>query len=326
MLFDRELVVTTDTVFLRALVKGAVSLFRLQYEKGEPHYFIQKGDEVPVELIYRTTRLENKQQVGFTKVPVYKGMLTVKLADCAEVSKKINGVEFSKNALTHIIQDYNKCIDGNEGEYLAKEEKSGFALAAIGGITYNFLKIKGDADETVNSADLNEIGYTAGASFQFTFPRNHGRYSLLAEVMYKPLKIKGTYKEVNPADKEVYVLTTANYDMDYAGLNILGRVMFGTPSKIRPYINAGLGNNLMLANNSHQLREVHIYSNVTTYENQMSNVRKFEESLILGVGAESKRFASEIRYERGSGFSPVGEIKTIRNAVALKLSYNLFQE
>ena len=326
MLFNRDLVVATDTVFLRALVKGAVSLFHLQYEKGEPHYFIQKGDEVPVELVYRTTRLENKQQVGFTKVPVYKGMLTVKLADCDEVSKKINGVEFSRGALTRIIQDYNKCMNGNEGDYLAKEENTKFTLAAVGGITYNFIKIKGDADEKVYGTGLNGIGYTAGASFQLTFPRNHGRYSLLTEVMYKPLRVKGaTYKEVHPSDEEVYVLTRADYNMDYVGLNILGRYMFGNPSKIRTYINAGLGNNLLLANNSSHVREVHIYSVVSTYENQL-NVRKFEESLILGVGAESKRFSSEIRYERGSGFSPVGEIKTFRSAISLKFGYTLFRE
>lgn len=322
ILLNPQPVIVKDTVFLRALVKGAVSLYHLEYTKGEEHYFIQKGDEVPVELIYRTTKLVDGGRVGVTHLPIYKGMLVVKLTDCPEVANKINGVSFKKSALMGIVADYNKCLGGSDSDYQSKEEPIKVKFVLVGGPAYTYLKIKGDSDRNITQTDLNGIGYTFGVSFQATLPRNRGRYAFLAELMYKPLNVSGTYKEVNYASDDVHVTSTSNYAITYAGLNVMGRYRF-LDKGIMPYINAGLGNNLIVRNKSTQTRVVSIYGSETTYQGNLSDIRKFEESFIVGLGAEWNKLQGECRFERGSGFSPHPGVKTLNHNVSLRLGYIL---
>lgn len=321
ILFARPAEIVKDTVFLRALVKGSVSLYHLQYSKGEEHYFIQKGNEIPVQLVYRIARVENGTSTGVTNVPVYKGMLTVKLSDCQEVSKKINGVGFKQSELRKIVEEYNLCTSGVKGEYYATEEKAKGNFSIIGGLTNYFIYVR-DPWDSKNSMDETSVGYTLGAAYQITFPRNHGRYSLLAEAMYKPIHASFTHKEVHKSSSEVYTITSTKYDVDFASLNLIAKYRFGS-STIRPFLNLGLGNNFVLSNRSQQNRVVTIFSIDSVYENDLKNKRKFEESLMVGFGAEAKKISTEFRYEAGRGISEKGGLVNRTSSLSFRLGYLL---
>ncbi|GAB3196557.1 hypothetical protein GCM10027293_09290 [Pontibacter aydingkolensis] len=324
VLLGSQPVVVRDTVFLRAIVKGNVSLFYLNDQDSQEHFFIKKGEEAPVELIYRTVPQQNGDRVGYMQVAIYKGMLTAKLTDCPEVAGKIPGVSFKLTSLKTIIENYNHCVSGTKGDFQAAEEKMTFRLAGSGGLTYTSLAIKNDPDKSISGKDYNGVSYTFGVSLISTFPRRKGRSSLLTEIMYKPLKASGTGKEVNSFSEEVYKTTTTTFDMAYVGVNILGRYIVAD-TKLRPYIMAGMGHNLLVSNKSRQVIYNRFYDEETTTEKKMNtdDLRKYEQSLQVGIGAEIKNILAELRFENGNGFSPVSGIKTINNSLSFRVGYML---
>ncbi|MDO6391241.1 hypothetical protein Q4E40_13965 [Pontibacter sp. BT731] len=323
-IYDSQSSMVRDTVFLRVLVKGRVSLYTLNEPDAQERIYMQKDGEPPVELVYRSIMKRSAGKSGLVKLPVYRGMLTAKMTDCQDLANKISKVAFKPSALKRLVQDYNMCASGTEGDYVAAEEKVNFSVYALGGVSYTSLNINGHPSRALNEPEFTGMGYTLGTSFIATLPRSHGKYALIGELLYKAYRNEGTFKHVNPHTEEVYTEYTTTFDMSQLAINVMGRYRLLDKS-IRPYISLGVGNSFIIHDNSHQ--EVYSPSYPTGNReggNPMANVmRKHEQVLLLGIGGEWKRVQTEVRLENGNGFSAAKGVKTANNSVTLRLGYKI---
>ncbi|PKV75073.1 outer membrane beta-barrel protein [Pontibacter ramchanderi] len=316
-------IITRDTVFLRALVKGNTSLYYLKDEHALEHFYIQKGEEVPVELINRIVKQMKGGKTGYATLPIYKGMLQAKLVDCPEVSEKADRIALKQSALKSIVESYNQCMDGTQSEYTAAEEKIKLNIFALGGILQHTLDIEGTSDDALNETDFKGLNYSIGTSFIATFPRGRGKFALLAEAMYKSYEVEGTYiKRYNNAG-DIYTDTKTNFDMAYVGLNTMLRYRL-IDTAIKPYISLGMGNNFMVSHESNQVILNYTSSSESRRERKpMADVRKHEQSLLLGFGVEVKRLSAELRLENGNGFSPYSGVASKNHTLGLQVGYLL---
>ncbi|WP_139337751.1 outer membrane beta-barrel protein [Pontibacter indicus] len=323
-IYDSQSRIVRDTVFLRVLVKGKVSLYTLNEPDAQERIYVQKEGEAPVELVYRSVLKRSGGKSGIVKLPVYRGMLNTKMTDCQDLANKVNQVAFKPSALKNLVQDYNMCASGVEGNYVATEEKVKFNIYTLGGVSYTFLNINGHPNRALNEPKFTGMSYSLGASLLATLPRRHGRYALVGELLYKSYQTEGTFRHINQQTEQVYTKYTTTFQMNQVAINVLGRYRFLDRS-IRPYVSLGVGNNFLLSDNSHQ--EVYSPSYPTENrkrDNPMANImRKHEQTLLLGIGGEWKRLQAEIRLEKGNGFSAAEGVKTANNAVAIRLGYRM---
>ncbi|WP_018477534.1 outer membrane beta-barrel protein [Pontibacter roseus] len=322
--YDSQFSIVRDTVFLRALVKGKVSLYTLNEPDAQERIYIQKEGETPVELVYRAIMKSERGKSGLVKLPVYRGMLTAKMTDCPDLSNKISRVAFKPSALKSLVQDYNKCASGTEGDYVAAEEKLAFNVYALGGVSYTSLDINGHPNKALTEPEFTGMGYTFGTSFMATLPRSHGKYALIGELLYKAYQTEGTFQHVNPLTEQVYTEYTTTFEMSQLAINLLGRYRF-LDRGIRPYVSLGFGNNFVLNDNSKQKVYTPSYTTDKNKDgNPMGNAtRKHEQALLLGIGGEWKRLQAEVRLENGNGFSAAKGVKTVNNSVGVRLGYRI---
>ena len=316
-------IIERDTVFLRAIVKGAVSLYYLRDNDAKEHYFFSKGKKDPVELIYRTVRFNVEGKTGYSKLPIYKGILSTELADCPNVSGKIEQVGYNLRSLRELITDYNQCVNGSKGDYIASEEGIKWQFAAIAGLSYGTLAITAKDKEALSEPTFKGANYTYGVSVLAILPRGRGKWGIQNEVMYKPLQFEGTHeKQGNSVSQNIHTRTKTTFDMAFVGLNTLVRYNI-LNSKVKPYVVVGVANNFLISDNSIQEEYTKFYSTETnTVKKPFESVRKHEQALILGAGATISKFAAEFRIESGNGFSAYRGISTIKNTALFQLSYN----
>ncbi|MCP2044204.1 PorT family protein [Pontibacter sp. HSC-36F09] len=323
-IYDSQSSIVRDTVFLRALVKGRMSLYTLNEPDAQERIYIQKEGEAPVELVYRSIIKRAGGKSGLVKLPVYRGMLTARMTDCQDLINKISKVAFKPSALKSLVQDYNMCASGNEGDYVAAEEKIKFNVYALGSVSYTSLNIHGHPNKALSETDFTGMGYTFGSSFVATLPRSRGKYALIGELLYKAYRTEGTFQHVNTHTEQVYTEYTTTFEMSQMAINVLGRYRL-LDKGIQPYINLGISNSFILNDKSRQLVYTPSSSTGNNKEgNPMaSSIRKHEQALLLGIGGEWKNVQTEIRLETGNGFSATEGVKTVNNTVTVLLGYKI---
>lgn len=315
--------ITRDTVLLRAIVKGVTNLYYLKDENAKEHYYISKGDDVPVELINRIARHKDETITGYVTLPIYRNTLSTYLTGCQKVSDQLETVSFKLKVLKNLVTEYNQCVSTKDGEYLATEEKIKWEIGGIVGVTYTALSIQSTDHKPLTEPAFSNAGYTIGASVTAILPRSRGKWAIKNEVMYKPLKFDGTYEEGVNDDRGIYTKVTTNFDMGYVGINSLVRYRL-LDAGVKPYLIGGIANNFMMIDNNNQVVYRRFYATENTKEQKpIESIRKHEQALIVGVGFSLHKLAGEIRLERGNGFSPIANMKTSKNTTTLQLSYTL---
>jgi hypothetical protein len=320
-----EALIVSDTVFLRVLVKGTVSLYHLKDEAAKDHFFIKKGVEKPVELIYQKIKVVTDSRVVLSQSPIYRGMLSVILTDCPEVSDKISKLAFNTGSLKKIVMDYNQCVSGSKGNYIANDEKIKFNMIALGGIAYNNLKINSNSNSTKLEGDYTKkINYTFGASLLATLPRGRQKWALQVDLMYKPYSVSNLYEE-GVKSGSVYTSAFTTFDLKYLGVNTAVRYTFLSDMPVKPYVSVGVANNFIVSDNSNQVYYRNYYSSETNEERHpiQDGLRKHEQSIIVGFGVESKKILAQIKFEKGNGFSPFMFMRTSSSNVSLQIGYIL---
>jgi hypothetical protein len=108
----------SDDVFLEALVKGHVSLFRF----GEI-YFIEKADSAFFELSDELEVVMVEGQRQEQKSRNYTRMLSLLMNDCPEASKKAPTVPLKEKHLVGLVQVYNRCRGAESELFRVKVKK-----------------------------------------------------------------------------------------------------------------------------------------------------------------------------------------------------------
>ncbi|RIJ41509.1 porin family protein [Pontibacter oryzae] len=321
MELNQPAVIVRDTVMLRLLVSGTANLYELRDKEGKLHYYIQKGEEEPAELMFRKIKTEvNGKKVIATLEP-YKGLLQVYLSDCGITERMINGTSFKAESFASVINAYNTCKEPAKQEYMAKEEKVRWyfgATAGYGLASYTIYN-KGMYDELAGS-EFSSLNPNAAVLVNMVLPRGHGRWGISSELGYKRYKMSGSYAEFKSSSSSSEYQT--EFNLQYAAFNTQVVYTFKGNSWLRPFVSAGLALNMLVADNSLQTSTRRQYGVERSYENPpLAEMRKLEQSLLLGGGVNYSKLILSARYERGNGFSPYNGLKVVKTATTMQLAY-----
>ncbi|MCJ8163720.1 PorT family protein [Pontibacter sp. E15-1] len=321
MAVNQPAVILRDTVLLRLLVSGPANLYELNDKGGKRHFYIQKGNEEPKELMYRKVKKEVDGKRMVATQELYKGLLLVYLSDCGVTERSVHSTSFKAEALTKIINKYNSCVEPNQEEYVAKEEKTRLRFgvtAGLGVATYTAHN-EGDYNELVGS-NFSSMNPNAGLIIDMVLPRGYGRWGVSSELAYKTYKMSGDYSEKSSSSSYLDYKTT--FDLQYAALNMQVVYTMKGDSKLRPFLSAGLAMNFLVGDKSNQTSTRSQYGIVREYENPpLEEMRKLEQAILLGAGINYSQFVVSARYERGNGFSPYIGLNVIKSASTVQLSY-----
>jgi hypothetical protein len=302
-----------DTIFIRTLLKGVLSLYTHTDKKGRLHFFVEKEGFPVVELVnqeYLIDQPKNYTSMTWSQLirtnKVYRKQLQEMLADCDNVNQQIKNTSYTERSLLKIFNNYYKCTH-RQATYEHRKEGPKFEIGVMAGVSASSLRAISSYGTRNYGTSINPM---AGLSFNFIFPRNRGAWSLYGDVLWRQF---GFTKDVATLTDTV----PSKLSSSYLKFDLLLRYTLPTKSqKIRPFINVGWANNLELYSDQNIFR----YSTGTGYKYE---TRKHERGLLAGIGLRSTKLQCEIRYERGNGMSPlVGMSSQVHNWYLL-LSYQL---
>jgi hypothetical protein len=283
---------TSETVFLKLLVSGKYSLYTLRNESRD-YYFIQKPDDVPVELVYRL-KMKNRL-LGEDKT--YQSQLAALAENEAKPSPFVENA-YSLNYEANELMKYVQRINGNNTTAANDRSEKLYVNfeAGAGVIVPNFIA-KGEAivapintisAETV-VAPVISAGLVLSRNPQFSYSRFLINFSLVS------FAVKGQSATINTPGINYYeqynfrvsqfntglgmvqLLKSARKMKVYAGGLVNGGFMLSTPGDTK-LINTSDGS---------------IYATYTKYP----ALRKIGVSAILSVGIIDGRFRSELFYQ-----------------------------
>jgi hypothetical protein len=265
-----------DTVFLRLIVKGRVSLYYSFDENFRSHFIIEKN-EILEELKIEKKKV-NFPKEGIINLEYFKAQLNEYLSDCLSKKFSISNVRYSEESLTSLISNYNRCF-ATEDIYVRRTEKIKTALSLNAGVNYSKLTINGPA---YSSADRNykpDLTPYAGMSFDVIFPRNRNSWSINNDLIYRYYSIEDLFKA-----NQVKLLTTLRY-------------RFPSPGSARFFLGGGFTNAIALQAQSFP-------------ESTTKDFRKHEQGYTFETGIKAKKLSYMLRYEKTNGFSPYSYTNT----------------
>jgi len=309
-----------DTVFLRVVNKGAASLLYLKDENGKEHFYIQKQQETPIELKFNKYVKEEDGKKVIATSEIYKGQLFTYFADCPNLKKSISGLEYKFDNLQSVFELYNQCQGEGKQDYKAKSQKIIYQFGLIVGVSKASLKFEGSNHSALtNSTFKSPINMALGITLNLVFPRSHQRWMIYNELLCKPYTAKADYTEKR--SDENYQTSQTTFKMNYIGLGNMIRYNL-TIGKIRPFINAGLANNISL----NEVNKQETYSRLYTSERRtigegIDDLRKYEQALLFGAGVSNQRTSAEVRLELGNGISNFVNLSSQKKMVNFIIGY-----
>jgi len=291
-----------ETLFVKALVLGPKNLFFVKDNKGKEHFFFKENNQF-VTLEYKKYLKKDKKDGTETiaKNERYKGQLLLYLEECPQLKAQIYRAPYKLNPLKKIIEGYYDCQNTNTS-YTERPEGARYEFGAVGGISIAAANFSGDGFDHLSENDFSgSLKPSLGMFFDILFPRNHHRLSLYNELLYSSYLFD--VSTMDQSNEDSYVKQNIKIGYDYLKLNNMIRYRFPL-NTIQLFINGGISNSLLISETNEFHEEKKYYSNFYTKdENAINETRKYEQSWIVGAGAQYEKCGIEYRYERSNGMS-----------------------
>ncbi len=156
----KELKVVQDTIFLRSLEIGYLSLYEHQDDQFTFHYFIVKDGEWEELLYHKYTSGKIIKQVQN-----YKGQLLSKMEDCPSVQSDLRSLDFNIDKIRSIVNKYNTCSDKGFVTYSDQTKKGKAEFGILAGVGFSQLATRMDGERF----DF-DFGITPRVGLAATFP------------------------------------------------------------------------------------------------------------------------------------------------------------
>jgi opacity protein-like surface antigen len=313
---DSRRVYQEDTVFLSRIISGVYNLYEYTDKNDRKHYIFDGQDKPAEDLQMLRKSYESSEGIkGIQELPYFRQQLYVLFQQCEEVAKRTSKLSYRKNDLLDIFVRYNNCRNPGETISVKKKEKTKVGLGLMAGISANSYNIKGLYN--VEGTYSNSINPLFGVAVSLPFARSREQFSLNGELFYKAIKTS-TIVVGRPG----YYRYEPEFQFSYVQLNIMARYSY--PSKlIRPYITGGMGNALAISVKN-QVKMTTAEGREPTYKTAIDGPRVYEQSLLLGLGVNTKVWEGEVRYTSSNGFSPFPALSTRVNSWQFIVRYMLF--
>lgn len=297
----------------RLIVRGAISLFYLKDEKSKVHYLVKTPDGSITELIVRRELMRKDGRFYVNNRDHYKGQIRVMTyPGCPDLEPRINKLSYSEKSLGEFIYKYNVCMNPDDVEAVSVRKKSKNNVLVkgylIGGMSMNRVHllpvVKTHMIGSFYAGSTNlypemKLGfsphYTAGLGGQFILPGGHQNWSLLGEVLYKPMRL--TEETVDYFGEEFNL----DYRLNYVRFLGMTRREFGQ-QKLRTFVQFGFGLGLL---DSHS----------ADVEKLFRGFQEHEEIALTGFGGRIEDVEVEFRAEVSRGVE--NEMDAISNVTSL---------
>jgi len=287
-------------VFLEVIVRGLVSLY-----KFENTFFIEKNNtglqQLPIEI--KEILVAGKRVRTNTNKHVRT--LNMLLFDCAELREKVQKAKLNENALSNLIEDYNRCKGELSITFKAKKPWTKAILGVTGGV--NVSRLNFDAFPGYEHlAGVFEISKSPiiGISFDFLSPRLSERISFHGDVLYLSSKYYNNSLFNTPTIIRNYVT------IELQQLKVPIGIRYTFPKRnFTPYFKIGISSTIHLNSSSNWIQEVELNNVVDTYINDAPAITENQLGLFWGgfgilksIHSKINAFA-ELRYEQTKGIS-----------------------
>jgi hypothetical protein len=280
-----------DTVFMRLLVKGKISLYYLIDESSRPHYIVEKNNQIN-ELRIERKRVSYPKE-GIVNLDFFRSQLNEYFSDCQSGKFSVSDAKYTESSLKPLVIKYNECFS-SEGSYIKTTEKITTSISIIAGVNYSKLTVNGDSYSSGDKNYKPDFSPFAGISFDFILPRNRKSLSFNNELIYRYYTIDEMMKTSQ------LKLTTAL------------RYRFPSSSNNRFFLGAGFTNALTLSTQS-----------LLAGGYSGREFRKYEQGLAFETGVLTKRWTYLLRVERTNGFSPYSATNTKFTLLYAGIAYKL---
>ena len=317
-----DLILTTEDVFLQTMFKGEKSLFHFKNEV-KSLFYIRQGTEYVL--------LKHKKYISWTdEKPVlkeykeYVSQLSQYLKDCPTIPRTISVTEYKLKDLEKLFSTYYKCTD-TENQFQRTSEKGFVKFGVLAGVTMTTLNFSAN---TVNflylsNADFtNSVQPTLGVSFEFFFPRNFYRMSLVNELTFSRYDIDG-FREVRFSSTD-FVVDSTNFKFSYINLNPLLRYRILSKNNLDFFVEVGISAGLRISHSTNRLIIFRSLTGTTTgrVESEAITDSTFYETGVMGgVGLRSGKISGQVRYQIRTGLSPFRKLGATSRQFSLVLGY-----
>jgi hypothetical protein len=270
-----------DTLFLKLLVKGKVSLYQYTDKTNKIHYFFQEGDREAKELL----RFKYRKLSDLIVINLYRQQLKERLTGCAADYSRLG---FNESELKKAILTYNQCV-GSPSAFVQKNVR----LKGIPYFMVGILSSKGTysgAPENINLTSAAKPVYTVGLEIAPTRSGKH--FSGGFEVVLKDYRLTGKSFVVSSTYSK-----TANYFYLSTDMNLFVKYTFNM--KIRPYLKAGVMEGL----NSERKNGTY-YTASGNYVGPLDTFSRLTAGYFAGIGLSYHQLFAEFRYESTTIGSP----------------------
>jgi hypothetical protein len=302
ILINHALYQVPEVVFLEVLVRGIVSLYRL-----DKKFFIEKNDGELQQLLNQHKEVVVNGVKHIKETNEFVGTLTIALFDCPELRAKIQKTKLAEKGLTKLIDDYNRCTGSPGIAFKAKKPWTKGMIGVTGG--FNSSRLLFTSNGVTGYEHLNDDFEVSnapliGVSFDILSPRLSERFSFHGDIFY----VKSTYYGYNLIEN--LSSTQRNYvTIDLQQLNVpLGFRYTFPEKKVTPYLNAGITGILHLSSGSTWVQELETNNVVLTYRDEALPMKNYQLGLWGGIGVlksinRKLNGFIEFRYERTNGIS-----------------------
>ena len=301
LLSSNEREYKNDTVFLLSIVKGAYNLYVFTDKHDQSHYVYDMAGQPAKELrLIKSMAADNSSAIATSNL--YQQQLAFLFDDCPAVAQKARKVRYTENALGSLFIAYNQCKNPSEKIVAKAKEKLGITWGLMMGVSNNSYRFSGD--HFLASADYkSSTSPLPGLFLNVPLSRNRHQYWFGLEAYYKQVDASGTFETWNIIRS---YQEQANLKFSYAQLNLVFRYVYPAGT-LRPFANFGGGYAFMLSESTNERYPVDRKQDAKV---AIDGPRKYEVSIMGGVGLQYKRIQLEARYATSNGFSPYISLNT----------------
>jgi hypothetical protein len=179
----------TDTVFLRILLDGTVSLYELI--ESRPHYYIKETGKEFTELIYKVRINEGRVQ----SLPLFQNQLRNLLITGGKpdhLKSLLSRIRYNAPDLVKATESINKLLFAGTVSYKVKKPRQSISFYAGGGLAHSTLKFSGDKNSGANLKYSNSFQPLLTAGIDWYVGRNNQRFLMRFDLTWYSLGYKGT--------------------------------------------------------------------------------------------------------------------------------------
>ena len=310
-----------DTTFLKVLAAGPKSLYLYRKAKSAREYFYIEQKGAFDLLVYKRYKQMGDGAMLVRSNNQYQQQLLQYLAPCAAIEQRLRTARYDASSLQKLFTAYYAACASQQPAFL-ETHKSPSQAGILIGATSTTLGFSTSTQAYYPVLDsYTFFGPTGGLFYYVSLPGSLGRFSINNDITFS--SFKGTGSSTATVSPDNSTNTSVSLKFSYLKLNTL--IRFTQPVGTGAiFINAGISNGYALQSTNEKTVVTKFYTSSTTKTTDaFTDLRRYEQGFVAGIGASAKRLSAEVRYERSNGFLDYTDLGSSFKRYSLLVGYRL---